>query len=70
METGGFVEHLSGTDAVFSDGSDTDAPNHDRSHRCIPENLHLPSLHRSYSPDHISRRSPIAIALRSLSAKL
>jgi len=70
METSGFVEHLSRADAVFSDGPDTNAQNHDRSYRCIPENLHLPSLHRSYSPDYISRRSLIAIALRSFSAKL
>jgi len=70
METSGFVEHLSGADAVFSDGPDTNPQDHDRSYRCISENLHQPSLHRSYSPDYISYRSLIATALRSFSTKL
>lgn len=69
METSRFIDHLSRTDAMFSDGPDSDAQNHDRSYGSIPENLHLSSLYCSHSSDHLPYRSFITTSVRPFSAR-
>lgn len=70
MATNGIVDRLSGTDALFSDGPNTDAQDHDRPYGNIPEDLHLSSLSRSHSSDHLSHCSFVTTTLRILSTKL
>jgi len=70
MATSGFIDRLLGIDALFSDGANTNAQNHDRPHGNISENLHLPSLSCSHSSDHLSHCSFVATPLWILSTKL
>lgn len=70
MATSGTVDHLSGIDAIFSDGPNTNTQNYGKSHGNIPEDLHLLSLYCSRSSDHLSDCSPVITALRILPAKL
>lgn len=70
MATGRTVGCVSGTDVVLSDGPNTDAQNHGRSHGSISEDLRRSSFYYSRSSDHLSHCSSVTAAVRTLSAKL
>jgi len=70
MATNGIVDHLPGTNALFSNGPNTDAQNHDRPHGNILKDLYLPSISCSYSSDHLSHCPFVTTAVWILFTKL